>query len=90
MGAQWKQKGRVAAADAKGRVFTKLTKEIMIAARDGADRHERAAAAAVHSAKKASMTNDTLERAIKKGAGLLEAVHYDTVPSRASRRIRCR
>jgi hypothetical protein len=32
MGAQWKQKGRVAAADAKGRVFTKLAKEIMIAA----------------------------------------------------------
>ena len=33
MGAQWKQKGRLASADAKGRVFTKLVKEISIAAR---------------------------------------------------------
>ena len=37
MGAQWKQKGREAAANAKGRVMTRLTREIMIAARDGAD-----------------------------------------------------
>ena len=36
--------------------------------------------AAVEAAKKASMPRDTLERAIKKGAGLLdEKPHYDTV-----------
>ena len=37
MGAQWKQKGREAAANAKGRVMTRLSRELMIAARDGAD-----------------------------------------------------
>jgi YebC/PmpR family DNA-binding regulatory protein len=81
MGAQWKQKGRMAAADAKGRVFTKLAKEIMIAARHGADPEMNARLRlAVEAAKKASMTRDTLERAIKKGAGLLdEAVNYETV-----------
>lgn len=81
MGAQWKQKGRVAAADAKGRVFTKLAKEIMIAARNGADvSMNPRLRLAVEAAKKASMTKDTLERAIKKGAGLLEEnVNYETV-----------
>lgn len=81
MGAQWKQKGRLAAADAKGRVFTKLAKEIMIAARNGADIDMNSRLRlAVEAAKKASMPRDTLERAIKKGAGLLdENVTYETV-----------
>jgi YebC/PmpR family DNA-binding regulatory protein len=81
MGAQWKQKGRMAAADAKGRIFTKLAKEIMIAARGGADPSMNARLRiAIESAKRASMTRDTLERAIKKGAGLLdEQVNYETV-----------
>jgi YebC/PmpR family DNA-binding regulatory protein len=81
MGAQWKQKGRLAAADAKGRVFTKLAKEIMIAARHGADPEMNARLRlAIAAAKKASMPRDTLERAVKKGAGLLdENVVYETV-----------
>jgi YebC/PmpR family DNA-binding regulatory protein len=81
MGAQWKQKGRVAAADAKGRIFTKLAKEIMVAARHGADPGMNPRLRmAIDAAKKASMTKDTLERAIKKGAGLLdENVTYETV-----------
>ena len=81
MGAQWKQKWRLEAADAKGRVFTKLSKEIMIAARAGADIDMNARLRmAVEAAKKASMPRDTLERAIKKGAGLLDAnVVYETV-----------
>lgn len=81
MGAQWKQKGRVAAADAKGRIFTKLSKEIMVAARGGADPSMNARLRmAVDAAKRASMPRDTLERAIKKGAGLLnEGVNYETV-----------
>jgi YebC/PmpR family DNA-binding regulatory protein len=75
MGAQWKAKGREAAASAKGKMFTKLTKEIMIAARNGADPdlNPRLRLAIVQ-AKKASMTRETLERAIKKGAGLLDEV----------------
>jgi len=81
MGAQWKQKGREATAAAKGRIFTKLSKEIMVAARGGADPSMNPRLRmAVEAAKKASMTKDTLERAIKKGAGLLdEAVQYETV-----------
>lgn len=81
MGAQWKQKGRLAAADAKGRIFTKLSKEIMIAARGGADPDMNARLRlAIEAAKKQSMPRDTLERAVKKGAGLLdEHVNYETV-----------
>lgn len=81
MGAQWKQAHREVAANAKARIFTKLAKEIMVAARNGADPSMNPRLRmAVDAAKKASMTKDTLERAIKKGAGLLdEAVNYETV-----------
>ena len=80
MGAQWKHAGRLASANAKGRIFTKLTKEIILAAKQGADPAMNARLrAAVTSAKKASMPNDTLERAIKKGAGTLESDSYETV-----------
>jgi YebC/PmpR family DNA-binding regulatory protein len=81
MGAQWKQKGREQGAAAKGRLFTKLAKEIMVAAKSGADpTMNPRLRLAVEQAKKASMTRDTLERAIKKGAGLLdEQVNYELV-----------
>ena len=81
MGAQWKAKGKADAAAAKGRMFTKLAKEIMVAAKSGADpAGNPRLRIAIEAAKKASMTKDTLERAIKKGAGLLdEAVVYETV-----------
>jgi YebC/PmpR family DNA-binding regulatory protein len=81
MGAQWKHAGRVASADAKGRVFSKLAKEIILAARAGADPAMNARLrAAVESAKKASMPRETLERSIKRGAGLLEGqATYETV-----------
>jgi YebC/PmpR family DNA-binding regulatory protein len=81
MGAQWKQKGREAAAHAKGRVMGKLAKEIMVAARDGADPTMNARLRmAVDAARKVSMTKDTIERAIKKGAGMLDgAAAFETV-----------
>lgn len=81
MGAQWKQKGKEANSAAKGRVMGKLAKEIMVAARGGPDPAMNAKLRmAVEAAKKASMTKDTLERAIKKGAGLLdEVVNFETV-----------
>jgi YebC/PmpR family DNA-binding regulatory protein len=73
MGAQWKQKGREAAAHAKGKVMGKLAKEIMVAARDGADPAMNSRLRmAVDAARKVSMTKDTIERAIKKGAGQLD------------------
>jgi YebC/PmpR family DNA-binding regulatory protein len=81
MGAQWKQKGREQGAAAKGRLFSKLAKEIMVAAKSGPDpAMNPRLRLAVEQAKKASMTRDTLERAIKKGAGLLdEQVNYEVV-----------
>ncbi len=81
MGAQWKHAGRLASSAAKGRLFSRLAKEIIIAAKAGPDPALNARLrVAVETAKKASMPKDTLERAIKKGAGLLdEKVHYEHV-----------
>jgi YebC/PmpR family DNA-binding regulatory protein len=81
MGAQWKQKHREASANARGKIFTKLAKEIMVAARAGADPTMNARLRmAVEAAKKASMTKETLDRAIKKGAGLLDdAAQFEVV-----------
>ena len=81
MGAQWKAKGKELAANARGRIFGKLSKDIMIAARAGADPASNARLRlVVEQARKVSMPKDTLERAIKKGAGLSgEAVHFDHV-----------
>ncbi|MEN9580956.1 MAG: hypothetical protein RJA70_3965 [Pseudomonadota bacterium] len=73
MGAQWKQKGREQSADAKGRLFSKLAKEVIVAAKGGADPTTNAKLRmAVDAAKKQSMPRDTLERAIKKGSGQLD------------------
>lgn len=82
MGAQWKHKGRTESADAKGRLFTKLAKEIMVAARVGGPDPlgNSRLRLALEQAKRASMPKDTLERAIKKGAGLLDdGTVYETV-----------
>lgn len=81
MGAQWKAKHKDLAANAKGRIFGKLSKDIMIAARGGADPALNARLRlVVEQARKVSMPKDTLERAIKKGAGLSgDAVHFEHV-----------
>ena len=81
MGAQWKAKGKELAANAKGRAFGKLAKDIMIAARNGADPASNARLRlVVEQARKISMPKDTLDRAIKKGAGLTgESVSFEHV-----------
>jgi len=81
MGAQWKEKGKAQVADAKGKLFGKLVKDIMIAARGGADPKDNAKLRmTIEAARKVSMPKDTLERAIKKGAGLTgETVNYTSV-----------
>ncbi len=81
MGAQWKAKGKAQAADARGKLFGKLAKEIMVAARSGADPALNSRLRlVVEQARKVSMPKDTLERAIKKGAGIGdEAVHFEHV-----------
>ncbi|MDZ7938105.1 MAG: YebC/PmpR family DNA-binding transcriptional regulator [Rhodoferax sp.] len=71
MGAQWKAKHKDLAANAKGKLFGKLVKDIMIAARSGADPAANARLRlVVEQARKVSMPKETLDRAIKKGAGL--------------------
>jgi YebC/PmpR family DNA-binding regulatory protein len=81
MGAQWKAKGKDLAASAKGKVFGKLVKEIMVAARSGADPAANSRLRlVVEQARKVSMPKETLDRALKKGAGIgTEAVHYERV-----------
>jgi YebC/PmpR family DNA-binding regulatory protein len=82
MGAQWKQAGREANAQKKGQVTVKLVREIMVAAKLGGPDPDLNArlAAAVEKAKKASVYKDTIERAIKKGAGIGdEKIEYELV-----------
>ena len=68
------------AADAKrSKLFSKLAKEITVAARDGGGDVELNARLrqAVGNAKKQSLPGDTIERAIKKGTGEIEGVEYE-------------
>ena len=81
MGAQWKAKGKAQAADARGKLFGRLAKDLMMAARNGADPNANSRLRMVlEQARKVSMPKDTVDRAIKKGAGLTgEAVNFDRV-----------
>lgn len=75
-------KHKKAATDAKrGKVFTKIIKEITVAARSGGgdiDGNPRLRTA-VAAAKAANMPNDNVTRAIKKGTGELPGVSYDEI-----------
>jgi YebC/PmpR family DNA-binding regulatory protein len=75
-------KHKKAAKDAKrGKAFTKLIKEITVAARLGGGdvKANPRLRTAVLAARAQSMPNDTIDRAIKKGTGELEGVNYDEV-----------
>ncbi len=63
--------GRKNAEDAKrGKIFTKLIREITIAARDGGDPATNARLRlGIDKALSANMTKDTIERAVKRGSG---------------------
>src|SRR6478672_1125975 len=71
MGRQWLHAKREVAGLKKGQLVGKLVKEIMVAAKLGGPDIEANArlAAAVEKARKASVTRDVIERAIKKGSG---------------------
>ncbi len=75
-------KFRKAAQDAKrGKLFTKLIREITVAARSGggeADSNPRLRTA-IDKALDANMTKDVIERAIKRGTGELDGVNYEEV-----------
>ena len=81
MGAQWKAKGKDLAANARGKLFTKLVKEITVAARNGADPASNARLRlVVEQARKVSMPKDTLDRALKKGSAVGDdATQYERV-----------
>jgi YebC/PmpR family DNA-binding regulatory protein len=75
-------KHRKAAADAKkGKVFTRLIKEITVAAKLGggdASSNPRLRLA-LDKAREANMTKDSVTRAIQRGTGELEGVSYEEV-----------
>lgn len=74
MGKSWKGPAKAAQAAKKGLIFTKLAREIQVAAKlGGADPAMNARLrTAIDAAKAQSCPNDTIDRAIKKGAGLLD------------------
>jgi len=73
-------KHRKAAADAKkGKVFTRLIKEITVAARLGGgdpDTNPRLRLA-MDKAREANMAKDSVQNAVKRGSGALEGVSYE-------------
>jgi YebC/PmpR family DNA-binding regulatory protein len=74
MGKGWKTAGIAAKAAQKGARFTKFAREIQVAAKmGGADPEANSRLRmAVDAARAESVPRDTIERAIKKGAGLLD------------------
>jgi len=75
-------KHKKGAADAKrGKIFTRLIREITVAARTGGgdpDMNPRLRKA-VSDAKAANMPNDNIDRGIKRGTGELEGVDYEEI-----------
>ena len=75
-------KHKKGAADAKrGKIFSKLIKEITVAARMGGGDSEANPRLrhALNAAKSQNMPKDTYERAVKKGTGELEGVNYEEI-----------
>lgn len=72
-------KHKKGAADAKrGKIFTRLTMEITVAAREGGGdpSFNNRLSLAIDKAKAANMPKDNIERAIKRGTGELEGAEY--------------
>lgn len=74
MGKSWKNAGKTENAQKKGQIFTKLAREISVASKAGGPdpAMNPRLRLAIAAAKEVSCPNDTIERAIKKGAGLLD------------------
>ncbi|PNE23095.1 transcriptional regulator [Mesotoga sp. Brook.08.YT.4.2.5.1] len=91
-------KHRKGAQDAKrSKVFTKIIRELMVAAREGGSdpNTNTSLRAAIERARGANMPKDTMEKAIKKGAGELEgqtfseALYEGYAPGGVALLIRC-
>ncbi len=62
----------------RGKVFTKLIKEITIAAKEGGDpNHNPRLRTLLEKAKEVNMPSDNIKRAIQKGTGELPGTHYE-------------
>lgn len=75
-------KHKKAATDAKkGKIYTRLVKEIILAAKSGGGDPETnpRLRTAVLSARAANMPRDNIERAIKRGTGEIEGVSYEEI-----------
>lgn len=75
-------KHKKAVVDARrGKLFAKLIRMVEVAAREGGGNVDAnpTLADAISRARDASMPNDTIERAIKRGTGELEGVQYETL-----------
>jgi YebC/PmpR family DNA-binding regulatory protein len=75
-------KHKKGATDAKrGKLFTKFIKELTVAARTGGGDPDANARLrkAISDAKAGNMPNDTIDRAIRRGTGAEEGVHYDEI-----------
>lgn len=75
-------KHKKGATDAKrGKIFTKLIKEITVAAKTGGGDPDANARLrkGILDAKAANMPNDTIDRAVKRGSGELDGVNYDEI-----------
>lgn len=74
MGKGWKAAGKSENAQKKGAMFTKVAREIQVASKLGGPSPDLNARLrmAIDAAKAISCPNDTIDRAIKKGAGLLD------------------
>lgn len=82
MGRQWLQKNKEITANKKAKITSKLVREITIAAKLGSpdpDMNPRLALA-VEAARKQSVSNDVIRRAVKKGSGTgADAANYELI-----------
>lgn len=82
MGRQWLQKNKEITANKKAKITSKLVREITVAAKMGAadpDMNPRLAMA-IEAARKQSVSNDVIKRAVNKGAGTgSDAVDFETI-----------
>lgn len=74
-------KHKKAATDAKrGKIYTRLVKEIILAAKAGGDPDTNARLrTAINSAKQQNMPRENIERAIKRGTGEIEGAAYEEI-----------
>jgi len=75
---KWSQikRAKGAADIARGRLFTKLGREISVAVKSGSDAKLRDA---VDKARAANMPNDNIQRSIKKASGELANINYEEI-----------